>query len=105
MLISKVRERDLVGNRVPVEMTAAQVRLAQLGDRPIREALSWFGDDSRHGSRRWELRGMRWGVEGTERGRAVAGHALVWTLKANGTGASQLQGAAQPMASRSQLAA
>ncbi|KAJ6436533.1 Pfs, NACHT and WD domain protein [Purpureocillium lavendulum] len=44
MLVSKVRERDLVGNRVPVEMTAAQDRRAELCDRTIREALSWFGD-------------------------------------------------------------
>ncbi|KJZ69894.1 hypothetical protein HIM_10727 [Hirsutella minnesotensis 3608] len=32
MLISKVRERDLVGNRVPDEMTAAQAKLGQLSD-------------------------------------------------------------------------
>ncbi|KJZ69552.1 hypothetical protein HIM_11065 [Hirsutella minnesotensis 3608] len=45
MLVSKVRERDLVGNRVPGEMTAAQARLEELSDRTVREALCWLGDD------------------------------------------------------------
>ncbi|KAM4064155.1 PIF1-like helicase [Hirsutella rhossiliensis] len=45
MLVSKVRERDLVGNRVPGEMTAAQARLEELSDRSVREALCWLGDD------------------------------------------------------------
>ncbi|KAM4061844.1 PIF1-like helicase [Hirsutella rhossiliensis] len=39
MLVSKVRERDLVGNRVPGEMTAAQARLEELSDRTVREAM------------------------------------------------------------------
>ncbi|RKK65793.1 hypothetical protein BFJ69_g15973 [Fusarium oxysporum] len=46
MLVSKVRERDLVGNCVPPEMTAAQARLEQLSDRTIREAKRWLDDDS-----------------------------------------------------------
>jgi hypothetical protein len=45
MLVSKVRERDLVGNRVPEEMTAAQARLEKLSDRMVQEALRWFDDD------------------------------------------------------------
>ncbi|KAM4066756.1 PIF1-like helicase [Hirsutella rhossiliensis] len=45
MLVSKVRERDLVGNRVPGEMTAAQARLEGLSDRTVREALRWLGDE------------------------------------------------------------
>ncbi|KAH7109148.1 hypothetical protein EDB81DRAFT_834615 [Dactylonectria macrodidyma] len=44
MLVSKVRERDLVGNRVPEEMTAVQARLEELSDRTIQEALRWFDD-------------------------------------------------------------
>jgi len=46
MLVSKVRERDLVGNCVPPEMTAAQARLEQLSNRTIREAMRWLDDDS-----------------------------------------------------------
>ncbi|RKK60746.1 hypothetical protein BFJ69_g17203 [Fusarium oxysporum] len=46
MLVSKVRERDLVGNRVPEEMTAAQARLEKLSDRTVQEALRWFDDES-----------------------------------------------------------
>ncbi|KJZ68216.1 hypothetical protein HIM_12394 [Hirsutella minnesotensis 3608] len=45
MLISKARARDLVGNRVPEEMSAAQARLEDLSERTVREALSWLGDD------------------------------------------------------------
>ncbi|KJZ69562.1 hypothetical protein HIM_11055 [Hirsutella minnesotensis 3608] len=44
MLVSKARERDLVGNRVPEEMSAAQARLEELSEKTIREALSWLGD-------------------------------------------------------------
>ncbi|OAQ57976.1 ATP-dependent DNA helicase PIF1 [Purpureocillium lilacinum] len=43
MLVSKVRERDLVGNRVPEEMNAAQSRLEALSRRTVQEALSWLG--------------------------------------------------------------
>ncbi|KAJ4182051.1 hypothetical protein NW759_17757 [Fusarium solani] len=39
MLVSKVRERDLVGNRVPHEMTVAEARLEELSDRTVQEAL------------------------------------------------------------------
>lgn len=46
MLVSKVRERDLVGNRVPHEMTTAQSRLEELSERTVREALSWLADSS-----------------------------------------------------------
>ncbi|KAM4066738.1 PIF1-like helicase [Hirsutella rhossiliensis] len=42
MLVSEVRERDLVGNRVPGEMTAAQARLEELGGRTAREAAGWL---------------------------------------------------------------
>ncbi|KJZ68321.1 hypothetical protein HIM_12288 [Hirsutella minnesotensis 3608] len=44
MLVSKVRERDLVGNGVPQEMTAAQGRLEELSERTVREALCWLVD-------------------------------------------------------------
>ncbi|KAJ6436948.1 retrovirus polyprotein [Purpureocillium lavendulum] len=46
MLASKVRERDLVGNRVPHEMTAAQSRLEELSERTVREALCWLAESS-----------------------------------------------------------
>lgn len=42
---SKVRERDFMGSRVPEEMSAAQVRLEELSDRRVREALSCLGAD------------------------------------------------------------
>ena len=42
MLVSKVRERDLVGNRVPKEMTAAQARLDELSDRVVEDASRWL---------------------------------------------------------------
>ncbi|KAM4054419.1 PIF1 protein [Hirsutella rhossiliensis] len=44
MLVSKVRERDLVGNRVPEEMSGAQSRLEELCGRTIRGVLRWLGD-------------------------------------------------------------
>jgi hypothetical protein len=47
MLVSRVRERDLVGNRVPEEMAAAQGRLEKLSEGTVQEALSWLGDDLR----------------------------------------------------------
>ncbi|KJZ68781.1 hypothetical protein HIM_11825 [Hirsutella minnesotensis 3608] len=45
MLISKARARDLVDNRVPEEMSAAQARLEDLRDWTVGEALSWLGDE------------------------------------------------------------
>ncbi|OAQ58219.2 ATP-dependent DNA helicase PIF1 [Pochonia chlamydosporia 170] len=45
MLISKVRERDMVGNRVPQAMTTAQGRLDELSTRTIEEAQRWLGND------------------------------------------------------------
>ncbi|KAM4064151.1 PIF1-like helicase [Hirsutella rhossiliensis] len=42
MLVSEVRERDLVGNRVPEEMTAAQARLEELSRQTTREAADWL---------------------------------------------------------------
>ncbi|KJZ73070.1 hypothetical protein HIM_07454 [Hirsutella minnesotensis 3608] len=45
VLVSRVRERDLVGNRVPEEMTAAQARLERLSEGTLQEALSWLGHD------------------------------------------------------------
>jgi hypothetical protein len=41
MLLSKVREKDLVGNRVPEEMTAAQARLWKLSEKTVGEAWGW----------------------------------------------------------------
>ncbi|KJZ68031.1 hypothetical protein HIM_12579 [Hirsutella minnesotensis 3608] len=46
MLVSKLRERDLVGNRVPEEMTAAQARLEVLSERTVEEALRWLDGDA-----------------------------------------------------------
>ncbi|XP_044720063.1 PIF1 protein [Hirsutella rhossiliensis] len=46
MLVSKVRDRDLVGNRVPEEMTAAQARPGELSDKTVREASGWLDVDS-----------------------------------------------------------
>jgi hypothetical protein len=51
MLVSKVRERDLVGNRVPEDMTAAQARLEKLSDRTVQEALRWLDDGSEESQR------------------------------------------------------
>jgi hypothetical protein len=45
ILLSEVRERDLIGNRVPGEMTTAQGRLEELSDRTIKEALRRLGND------------------------------------------------------------
>ncbi|KJZ67910.1 hypothetical protein HIM_12701 [Hirsutella minnesotensis 3608] len=53
MLVSKVRERDLVGNRVPVEMTAAQARLEVLSERTIEEASRRWIDGEESRRRRW----------------------------------------------------
>lgn len=44
-LLSKVRERDLVGNRVPEELRAAQATIEKLSERTLREALDWLGDE------------------------------------------------------------
>ena len=41
MLLSKVRERDLVGNKVPKNMIAAEERLELLSNATIRDAESW----------------------------------------------------------------
>ncbi|PVH90752.1 hypothetical protein DM02DRAFT_734435 [Periconia macrospinosa] len=41
MLLSKVRERDIIGNTVPENMVAAEKRLEELSEATIREAESW----------------------------------------------------------------
>jgi hypothetical protein len=41
MLISKARERDFMGNKVPEKMVAAEERLELLSEATIREAESW----------------------------------------------------------------
>jgi len=41
MLLSKVRERDMVGNNVPENMAAAEKRLDLLSDATVKEAESW----------------------------------------------------------------
>lgn len=41
MLLSKVRERDIIGNTVPENMVEAEKRLEELSDATIREAESW----------------------------------------------------------------
>ncbi|EXL66003.1 hypothetical protein FOPG_17799 [Fusarium oxysporum f. sp. conglutinans race 2 54008] len=47
MLVSKVRERDLVGNRVPQEMTVAEARLEELSNKTVQQALRWLDDGFR----------------------------------------------------------
>ncbi|KAL5583752.1 hypothetical protein FOVSG1_015103 [Fusarium oxysporum f. sp. vasinfectum] len=42
ILVSKARERDLVGNRIPANMAAAEARLELLSQETIRTALSWL---------------------------------------------------------------
>jgi hypothetical protein len=41
MLLSKVRERDIIGNTVAEEMVAAEKRVEELSEATIREAASW----------------------------------------------------------------
>ena len=41
MLLSRVRERDFVGNIVPENMTAAEKRLEQLSDATVADAETW----------------------------------------------------------------
>lgn len=41
MLLSKARERDIVGNTVPENMTAAEERPEVLSEATIRDAESW----------------------------------------------------------------
>jgi hypothetical protein len=38
MLLSKVRERDIIGNLVPEDITAAEKRLEELSEATVREA-------------------------------------------------------------------
>ena len=40
-LLSKVRERDFVGNRMPEGMVAAEERLEKLSNKTIRDAECW----------------------------------------------------------------
>lgn len=41
MLLSKVREQDLVGNTIPEDMAQAELRLEQLSEEVIRDAEPW----------------------------------------------------------------
>jgi hypothetical protein len=41
MLLSKVRERDFIGNKVPDNMMAAEAALELLSNATIRDAESW----------------------------------------------------------------
>jgi hypothetical protein len=41
MLLSKTRERDIIGNTVPENMVAAEKRLEELSEATIREGESW----------------------------------------------------------------
>jgi hypothetical protein len=41
MLLSKVRERDIVGNTMPENMVATKRRLEELNKATIREAEAW----------------------------------------------------------------
>ncbi|KAM5349348.1 hypothetical protein ACJ41O_005853 [Fusarium nematophilum] len=44
MLVSKARERDLVGNRIPADMAAAEARLELLSQETVGTALSWLDE-------------------------------------------------------------
>ncbi|OAQ59512.1 ATP-dependent DNA helicase PIF1 [Purpureocillium lilacinum] len=48
MLVSRARERDLIGNRVPGEMSAAQGRLEELSTKTVERAVSWLGETDGH---------------------------------------------------------
>jgi hypothetical protein len=41
MLLSKARERVVIGNNVPKNMIAAEKRLEELSESAVREAESW----------------------------------------------------------------
>jgi hypothetical protein len=41
MLLSKVRERDIIGNTIPANMIAAEKRLEELSAATIQEAETW----------------------------------------------------------------
>jgi hypothetical protein len=41
MLLSKVRERDIIGNTVPANMLAAEKRLENCSEAIIKEAEVW----------------------------------------------------------------
>ncbi|KAM4064094.1 PIF1-like helicase [Hirsutella rhossiliensis] len=72
MLVSKLRERDLVGNKVPDEMTDAEARLGQLSDKTVREASGWLDVDS------WTLKARAWTCSYRDAGRrALDGTMLV----------------------------
>jgi len=47
MLLSKVRERDIVGNTIPENMVAAEKRLEELSEATIREAEAWDWSSSK----------------------------------------------------------
>jgi hypothetical protein len=42
MLVSKARERDLVGNKIPADMAAAEARLKLLSGETVEKAQSWL---------------------------------------------------------------
>jgi hypothetical protein len=41
MLLSKVRERDIIGNTVPESIVAAEKRLEDCSEATIKEAEAW----------------------------------------------------------------
>lgn len=47
MLLSRVRERDFVGNIVPENMTAAEKRLDQLSEATVADAETWDWGDTK----------------------------------------------------------
>jgi hypothetical protein len=51
MLLSEVRERDIVGNTVPENMAAAEKRLKELSEATIREAGSWDWSQTKHSNK------------------------------------------------------
>jgi hypothetical protein len=41
MLLSKVRQRDIIGNSVPENIVTAEIRLEELSEATIREVEAW----------------------------------------------------------------
>ena len=48
MLTFKARERDIVGNKVPEDIMAAEEGLELLSDTTIREAETWGWSETEH---------------------------------------------------------
>ncbi|XP_044717296.1 PIF1-like helicase domain-containing protein [Hirsutella rhossiliensis] len=85
MLVSKLRERDLVGNKVPDEMTDAEARLGQLSDKTVREASGWLDVDS------WTLKARAWTCSYRDAGRRALDGTMLVSGVAGRTGEGELR--------------